>query len=311
VKEVWLPWTENPSDEEAARLKARQMAMIDNLREHFAAQGRTANAAVLAALENLSGNRAALDLLQSGFRDAEVKYLDAGTDMKDPAGIEGLKVKVLGPPRDEEFLAKMDPPTGQRYLRAAGGKTEVVGARKPFQDPCRAKPEGIGPRLSDADKKVLQQLAVSNEEFAFALDQAINNTSVVALFQYRGQNLLFPGDAQYGNWKFWLEKAGSERLLSQVHFYKVSHHGSINATPKEALEKMTTGRFAAMLSTQSKPWPSIPGPKLLEALERKAGQRLIRSDSLAVSGAPSIAISRLPRGFQKGEFWYDYMIDTE
>jgi len=146
------------------------------------------------------------------------------------------------------------------------------------------------------------------EGLAFALDQAINNTSLVTLFQYRGQYLLFPGDAQYGNWKYWIDQEGSDQVLSRVSFYKVSHHGSVNATPKDALEKMTTGKFAAMLSTQNSPWPSIPEPKLLEALERKASRRVVRSDSLPVSGAPNVAMARLPQGFAKGDLWYDYLV---
>ena len=88
----------------------------------------------------------------------------------------------------------------------------------------------------------------------------------------------------------------------------MSHHGSVNATPKKALEEMTTGKFAAMLSTQNKPWPSIPEAKLMEALDRKANRRVVRSDSLPVAGAPSVGMARIPQGFTKGDLWYDYLI---
>ena len=76
------------------------------------------------------------------------------------------------------------------------------------------------------------------------------------LFGFRGRNLLFPGDAQYGNWKTWLEDRASTPC-STVSFLKVAHHGSHNATPRGP-GGHADGRFAAMVSTQSKPWKSIP-----------------------------------------------------
>ncbi|MFO0984351.1 MAG: hypothetical protein U1E76_21940 [Planctomycetota bacterium] len=66
---------------------------------------------------------------------------------------------------------------------------------------------------------------------AFTIDQARNNESVVALLSYRGHHLLFPGDAEYGNWRWWPENMDSPALLEQVTFFKVAHHGSVNATP--------------------------------------------------------------------------------
>jgi hypothetical protein len=88
-------------------------------------------------------------------------------------------------------------------------------------------------RLSEADRIVLEAAASSPpEELAFALDQARNNESVVALLSYRGKNLLFAGDAQYGNWRWWLENERPDQILPGVSFFKVAHHGSVNATPK-------------------------------------------------------------------------------
>ena len=46
----------------------------------------------------------------------------------------------------------------------------------------------------------------------------------------------------------WIEKADMAALLADVSFYKVSHHGSHNATPKSAVEKLTAKAFAAMVS---------------------------------------------------------------
>ncbi len=60
-----------------------------------------------------------------------------------------------------------------------------------------------------------------------------------------------------------------------------------------------------MVSTQEAPWPSIPFPKLMEALrDQTAG--CVRSDSIRVKGAPKgPRMEKLPRGFSQGEFWFD------
>ena len=63
-----------------------------------------------------------------------------------------------------------------------------------------------------------------------SMDDALNNTSVILLFEAGGKKLLFPGDAQWENWELALKKNAA--LLKDVDVYKVGHHGSLNATPK-------------------------------------------------------------------------------
>src|SRR5262249_20573756 len=152
--------------------------------------------------------------------------------------------------RDENFLKKMDPPKAQRYLRVgAGGMAEPANAIRPFGSRSQRDAADSGPVLSVEDEASLQERAEADfEGLAFALDDAINNTSVAALLTFRGQHLLFPGDAQWGNWKYWIEADGGKQLLESLRFYKVAHHGSHNATPRSALEGMPDG-FAAMCST--------------------------------------------------------------
>jgi beta-lactamase superfamily II metal-dependent hydrolase len=308
VGEVWLPWTENPKDTTATRLKAKSLALVERLQLHFAATGGAPKAQF--ALMNISGNEKALQLLKSGIRNGEVRYLEAGGELKNPAGIQGLRVKVLGPPRDQAFLAKMDPPAGERFLRMGGGQPEAANGVNPFLRKWLFKPgknSGYS-ALDERDRELLEQLASDPEALAFALDQALNNTSVVAVFSYRGRYLLFPGDAQYGNWNYWLSQEGSDELLAEVDFYKVGHHGSFNATPKKAVAKMTEGKFAAMASTQSVPWASIPLAKLVTAVQERASG-FVQSDSMPVKDAPKgPVLQKLPPGFSQGTFWFDYEI---
>jgi hypothetical protein len=65
-----------------------------------------------------------------------------------------------------------------------------------------------------------------------ALDSAMNNTSLILLLEVGKRKLLFPGDAQIENWEYALSQKKFQKLLQDVHLYKVGHHGSLNATPK-------------------------------------------------------------------------------
>jgi beta-lactamase superfamily II metal-dependent hydrolase len=309
VGEVWMPWTENPNDATAAKLKRKQLALIGLLEHHFLAMPK-ADAQARYAIQNLAPNAEAMALLKNGISGGQVRFYQAGDKLENAAGIAGLSVRVLGPPRDPKFLAKMDPPAGDRFLRLAGSAAETVNAVAPFPNAkkwnasAKDYPSGI---LSKKDAAALEQMAGDPEGLAFTLDQAVNNTSLVTLFSYKGRNLLFPGDAQYGNWQFWIESPEAKDILASVDFYKVGHHGSHNATPKSALEKMTQGRFAAMISTQNKPWPSIPFGKLMDALKNKA-KGVVRSDSIHVAGAPDGPAPKPVPGFTEGPFWFDYVI---
>jgi hypothetical protein len=308
VGEVWLPWTENPKDKTAIRLKAKTLALAEQLQMHFAATGDAPKAQF--AVMNIAGNEKALQLLKSGIKNGTVRYLEAGGELKDPGGIKGLNVKVLGPPRDQAFLAKLDPPAGERFLRMNGRQPEAVNGVKPFLGKWLFHParKSAFPLLDEKDRGSLEQLAGDPEGLAFALDQALNNTSVVTLLSYRGRFLLLPGDAQYGNWNSWLSQDGSDELLAEVDFYKVGHHGSFNATPTKAVAKMTKGKFGAMASTQNVPWASIPLDKLVTAVAARAAG-LVRSDSIPVKNAPKgPAVSKLPPRFSQGKFWFDYEI---
>jgi hypothetical protein len=73
-------------------------------------------------------------------------------------------------------------------------------------------------------------------EIVRILDDAMNNTSLILLFEVGGKKFLFPGDAQIENWNYALKDspaaAANRTLLEGTDFYKVGHHGSLNATPK-------------------------------------------------------------------------------
>ena len=54
---------------------------------------------------------------------------------------------------------------------------------------------------------------------------------------------------------------------------------------------MSDGKFAAMVSTQSKPWNSIPRAPLMTRLNEKTERQVVRSDWLYVNDAPEPIVS--------------------
>jgi hypothetical protein len=122
---------------------------------------------------------------------------------------------------------------------------------------------------------------------ALNLDSDLNNTSLVLAIELGdgGKVLLFPGDAQYGNWLSWAgTRAGSE-LLKRTVFYKVGHHGSHNATLKQGgLSLMGAAQASAGLvamipvdtekARTKKGW-RMPEPELRAMLNQQANGRII------------------------------------
>ncbi len=137
---------------------------------------------------------------------------------------------------------------------------------------------------------------------ALKLDSDTNNTSLVLAIELveSGRVLLFPGDAQVGNWLSWHQLPGwrvsdgsgrrkrvtTEDLLRRTVLYKVGHHGSHNATLRgQGLELMTSPELAAMipvdekLALSQKPheW-KMPFPPLYDALQERTLGRVLRGD---------------------------------
>lgn len=95
------------------------------------------------------------------------------------------------------------------------------------------------------------------------IDKAANNTSVVFSLEWRGWRLLFAGDAEIRSWK----TMAREQVLKPVHLLKVSHHGSHNGTPTDAIFESILPAIPAddrprhaVISTWNDTYPGIPHP---------------------------------------------------
>ncbi len=150
-------------------------------------------------------------------------------------------------------------------------------------------------------------------EFALQLDSATNNTSLAFALEVgppgEGKVLLFPGDAQVGNWQSWFGKVQvgkqtlgkdmvwkvggksitAEDLLRRTVLYKVGHHGSHNATLRtQGLELMGrpdgTADFVAFLPVDEHVardlahYGEMPLRSLIKELAIRTGGRIARND---------------------------------
>jgi beta-lactamase superfamily II metal-dependent hydrolase len=159
--------------------------------------------------------------------------------------------------------------------------------------------------FSDSDEAAWRRIdtdwQAAAETLALKLDAATNNTSLVLAIELKvsGRVLLFPGDAQVGNWKswhegIWTEENGLERgeqvsaedLLNRTVLYKVGHHGSHNATLRgQGLEMMNSDDLTAIIPVDEK-WAydrrpyawKMPFAPLYEDLLKRTHGRILRSD---------------------------------
>ena len=311
VGEVWMPWVEDRKNKAAQNLWKKQQKFAANLalalngfnldaaaRDDVSFMlwnaGAEAPGSVFPAAVAGWSNAGALDCLHEGFatRDrARPRFLpekkECPETFETPA-LPGVKIHVLGPPRDPELIEELDPEAdGETYralaLRAAAEGGAIAEAQlAPFGDEWRVKDDEPGYRLDAGEIARLKVLARGADALAAAhkLDDMINSTSLVLVLQIGAARLLLPGDAEWGTWKLILANEDARALLRGATFFKVGHHGSHNATSKTLVEQILPKKIPAMISTQEGEGNyrnNIPLGDLLDALTAH-DIRFMRSD---------------------------------
>ncbi len=293
VDTVWLPFVEDLDDPDATALRIRQARAARQLEalitdrqalaaEHSPAARQLVEARAFAA--NSIGNAAAADRLLGrdgqGFANPHrVLFLprpDTADDVVD-IGRCGIVAHVLGPSRDPGMLKQMEPPSRAGWLQLNLDDDAVpnVRDRRPlFASQYTVPAEDIPDDLR-ATRKALA-LSATNDgtdllAAASVLERSVNNTSLFFVLDVGGFRLLFPGDAQYGAWQHVRSDAAARALIDSADFYKVGHHGSYNATPKDFVLADWHTQGDAMV-----PWglverwkATIPKRELIDALGEK------------------------------------------
>jgi beta-lactamase superfamily II metal-dependent hydrolase len=299
VGEVWMPWIENPRNIRAREIRFAQTAFIKALDRAFQARAALRKTSAYELVLNARSNQEALDILHGGFSGNPTRrYLPRREDFEvvKTDMLPGVRIFVLGPSHDEEVRKWMEPAKpGDAYLTALEAEADGEdGDTVTFDfgqnwairdDHIEHVGGGIFPKslvldASDIAKVRNHAKGQNWELLAARADEAINNTSLILVFQIESAYLFFPGDAQWGPWQHILGNREMRELIARSTFYKVSHHGSRNATPPGFVAALTEnpdrGR-TAMLSVAQHMWDDIPRKQLIAELE-SVTSRLVRSD---------------------------------
>jgi metallo-beta-lactamase superfamily protein len=309
---VIQPWTERPdapkdfvgttgsmtAANDALRLSLARMTVVAAVASkearHLDAEVRSEIQFV--AADGVSNMSAVKNLAQMG-KKTKSAYVQYGS--KVPALktlLPGIKVSVLGPPtiKQKADVLKQNPVNKKEYwhfaqfwaLRAAGANATST---RPVLFPNAVAYRTLREMPVENRWFVRRQRALRGEQLlglVRSMDDALNNTSVILLFEAGGKKVLFPGDAQWENWELALTKNGAE--LKDVDLYKVGHHGSLNATPKTlwnafsrlSEQKDKPGRLVTVMSTRTDSKhghadkdTEVPRRTLVSALKEKSLHR--------------------------------------
>jgi hypothetical protein len=308
---VVQPWTEDPD----ARTNARRptglhahgsLAFRDFERAAAFVQSLDAMRALLPVVENEAGalrarglaeaarelafhgqnglsNRSAVENLMAMGRSGSARYVYYGADSGLEDVLPGVGVSVLGPPTLEQS------DTIRRYASAAPDQYWLTQIRTALRLTDTLATDLEAPQYDASVTPAYARWLITRLrslrgrqllEIVRTLDRVLNNTSVVLLFQAGDRKLLFPGDAQLENWTYALQQDGVQETLADADFYKVGHHGSLNATPKSMLWENFTRRGAGLITAVStmagvhggkhgKP-TEVPRTTLITALEQES-----------------------------------------
>jgi hypothetical protein len=304
---VVRPWTDIPEEQRddpgfgLDESHRRFIGILDSLPPQAEALARLAfdndrvakRAARLAELG--FKNTEAVALLEEWGRRGRAEYVKAGAllDLAEP--MPGVTVRVLGPPtldqvpaltryakESEEYWLALAGEGALTPLLEQGGEATLDRARRRLADPG-------GTGAAEWLLRTLNERRISQGlEIVEALDDVLNNTSLILLVTVGSRRLLLPGDAQAENWSLTLDQAqginGRPRdarlaaALAKVDLYKVGHHGSRNATPRRLTQHwanrvgadhpvvsvLTTKKGVYEKSTEGK----VPTDELVTELER-------------------------------------------
>lgn len=200
---------------------------------------------------NVANESAVMNLRAMGAKGA-AHFVAFGDRIGLSQILPGIKVRILGPPTLEqhhEIIKQRSRDDDEFWMFHSTAKnfwgTQAMTANlvEDLNEKGNDMPDRLFPNAkvyqnfapSDTRWFIRQVRAIRAEQLlglVRILDKALNNTSVILLFEVGDKKLLFPGDAQIENWEYALSKPEIKKLLRDTTLYKVGHHGSRNATPK-------------------------------------------------------------------------------
>jgi hypothetical protein len=196
-------------------------------------------------------NKSAVENLRSMGKKKPL-FLSYGEDVE--LGLDGVKVHVLGPPALEKWpqiqqQRATNPDEFWQLLKASG---PIAGIADPlFDGPATPVSEWAPQHARWLIRRLSSLRGEQLLEMVRTLDNVLNNTSLILLFEVGKERLLFPGDAQWENWSYALKQPGNDELLKGATLYKVGHHGSRNATPRSLWKLIGHTGIRSVVSTKA------------------------------------------------------------
>lgn len=338
INEIWMAWTEDPNDKFAQKIKKIKNEKLNAVKlafdklknqstKNYNAKQKEGHEKYINAFNSffnfygidssdniLSANSVsgAFDTLRKR-KNSDKLYLTPSNEVIEPTELPGVRIYILGPPKDEKALKKMNSSKKEDEIyklnynifldNSFNTALESKDKNKPFSDKeCINKTRAKGCYSSYFDplnnwRMIDDDWLYSAGNLAIAVDGYVNNTSLTFAIELidSGKVFIFPADAQVGNWLSWSnykwnvktkdkkETLTIDDLLNRTVFYKVGHHGSHNATMKEhGLEKMNNSELIAMIPVDQKmakvkDW-KMPFKPLLEILKDKTKDKVIIMD---------------------------------
>jgi hypothetical protein len=323
VGEAWMAWTEDPNDPAARALRAERGRTLDKLRLAGAAVQLRGSDAETRAINSLLAFYGVAGRAPTGDPLAAVRaktqapvYCRPGDAPRELPGV-GARIYVLGPPHSEAgFPARRDAVSSRLALDEFVNNVMSNLDGKPVDNPFStlyAIPEPVARAMpffqehywEDAPWRRIDTAWISDAvQYALVLDSLTRDTRLgLAIELDGGDVLLFAPDGQVGNWLSpgelgWAidgRKVDGRDLLTHTVFYKVGHHGSVNATAgNDGLGLMPRLRVAVIPVDQAAALPMGGGDTPLAALQRAlaaaTGDRgyVLRTDQ----DAPAVALNR-------------------
>lgn len=259
---------------------------------------------------------------KSKEKSKEKMYHKPGEVISEIKGAEGIKFYILGPPYEEDLsgirnkmqkdelysLTRQASFASQQAFINAMDTASSIGklSKSPFSEKYAMNAAEKKTFFKDynsinmAWRQIEGDWLETTEQLAIAINSYTNNTSLALAIEFEdsGKVMLFPADAQSGNWISWhyesltkvlLKNGGktADELLDKTVFYKVGHHGSHNGTAsKSGLDKMGNSRqMVAMMPLVQDKVPSqwggsknFPAKALYGELIKKTNGAIIRTD---------------------------------
>ncbi|MCJ7515072.1 MAG: hypothetical protein MUO89_03755 [Dehalococcoidia bacterium] len=269
IKTVWMTVSSDPhyydnnKHEDARRKRLELQRSVAAFRGIVGAADMPAGLAALLEINSRNTNDC-VDFIRQVVDKPYYVYRGFDTSGKHP--FTDAAIRILAP---EENSAVYYGPVPPRFDFGSEGQERAASAGRPLPLP------GID---GGAFYGLIDSMNGACAEGVYAIDQAANNTSVVFELTWRGNRLLFTGDAELKSWQM----MDNNTTLQPVDFIKIGHHGSRNAAPplkimEKILPKQRRDKAVAVVSTFPGTYNDVPNREAL-ALINERTRKIYRTD---------------------------------